>query len=411
MTKRSWFTLLETLISLTIFFFVVAITLRAYLQTIDIKNGVEARQTLVQSSYFMMEKLQTLMKNYTIDYEEYFNRRMVWCDGLGDVSGIPRFSRSGWSNGHCDRFTAYGNENTLGGGVATSEHRLYYCSSIIDSTETANSVLVKAVPSIDVADFLNGAGCFSYLSDPSGKQSFGQYEANFHDVQDDVDLVLWSFWDDDDFAIGQWPDALVDSSSISEIYLISQNKNQRVFLRRKLVASWDWNGTGGVGDVPSDYLYTIQLLKLRGFDAWHNHDFDASINSWVYDGVIDTWACDFQEWFACGDSNRDWSVDLLDSYSSISTLYSGYVMPMHEDDGWVNLFGNDVTVTNFLVTISPTIDPDLARDDDVVQINPSITILLDTALYGKNWQTKVGEATVNNFDLTLQTTFDVKSFY
>lgn len=45
--------------------------------------------------------------------------------------------------------------------------------------------------------------------------------------------------------------------------------------------------------------YTIQILKLRGFDAGKEHKFDAENDSEVYDGKIDTWACDYGQQFIC----------------------------------------------------------------------------------------------------------------
>jgi hypothetical protein len=44
-----------------------------------IKSNKEiiARQTAIQQGYEFFERLNVLMKDYTIDYEEYFNRQMV----------------------------------------------------------------------------------------------------------------------------------------------------------------------------------------------------------------------------------------------------------------------------------------------------------------------------------------------
>jgi len=51
--------------------------------------------------------------------------------------------------------------------------------------------------------------------------------------------------------------------------------------------------------VASDNLYTLQILKLRGFDAGTHHDFDPTDSSGVYDGNIDTRACDYAQGFIC----------------------------------------------------------------------------------------------------------------
>ena len=41
------------------------------------------------------------------------------------------------------------------------------------------------------------------------------------------------------------------------------------------------------------------MLKLRGFDAGEEHEFNAEHDTKVYDGQIDTWACDFGQQFIC----------------------------------------------------------------------------------------------------------------
>lgn len=131
----------------------------------------------------------------------------------------------------------------------------------------------------------------------------------------------------------------------------------------------------------------------------------------MYDGVVDTRACDAQAGFMCGDSNRDGIVNDLDTYDSISSIYSGYVLPLHEDDGWVNLFDDTVTVKDRNISITPTIDPFLAWGNDDVQINPSMTLLLENILYGGVWAKKVPADTLQEFDITIQTSFAIKTFY
>jgi len=44
---------------------------------LDIKIDVTVRTNLVKSTNNFVEKLNIMIKNYTIDYEEYFNRKIV----------------------------------------------------------------------------------------------------------------------------------------------------------------------------------------------------------------------------------------------------------------------------------------------------------------------------------------------
>jgi hypothetical protein len=41
----------------------------------------EAKADILETTYYMMEKVNVLLKDYTIDYDEYFNRSRVGCDG------------------------------------------------------------------------------------------------------------------------------------------------------------------------------------------------------------------------------------------------------------------------------------------------------------------------------------------
>jgi len=198
---------------------------------------------------------------------------------------------------------------------------------------------------------------------------------------------------------------------VKELYLISQDWEQRIFLRRKLQWSGDWNGSGWIWDVPNDLFYTVQILKLRWFDAGHNHDFDISNSTWVYDWRIDTRACDFAAWFVCWDSNWDGVVDGWDTFTSISTLYDWYVMPLNSADWWVDLFDQNVTVRDRNLKISPDASHVLSRNSDEKQINPHVSLLLENVLYGWVWQRKIWVSSLEAFDITIQTTFDIKSFY
>jgi hypothetical protein len=81
------------------------------------------------------------------------------------------------------------------------------------------------------------------------------------------------------------------------------------------------------------------------------------------------------------------------------------------DDGWVNLFGNDVTISRWSLIISPTKLPFSTRDEIDTQINPFIRILFETKLYGRNWSSKIPYASLQNYKLTLQTTFNIKQWY
>lgn len=80
---------------------------------------------------------------------------------------------------------------------------------------------------------------------------------------------------------------------MQELYLISPDKEQRIFFRRALVDSGDRNGDS-LASTDNEKLYTIQMLKLQGFDVGNDHDLSFGNDDGLYDGKIDTWACDVQ---------------------------------------------------------------------------------------------------------------------
>lgn len=344
-----------------------------------LKYNIQARTNVTQDAYYAIEKINLLLKDYTIDYEEYFNRKNVGCD-----NDTTPFERNVWENGYCDLFTAYGNNNALAW-TPFDQRNIYFCSST-NPWETSPYVVLNN-PGIQ-----NGEWCLN-----TGKQSFGQYYRQFRDVKNDVDDIGWAWNDDDDENVMKWPDAIEDSENTKELYLISQDGTSRVLIRRHLVESGDWNGDAVIsGD--SEKLYTLQILKLRGFDAGNNHDFNINNASGVYDGKIDTRACDYAQGFICNGSG-------------IGTIYANYKIPADKDDGRVDLFQKNITISNWNITISPTKNPQYALAENEVQINPYFTLQLTSKLYGKIRQKKLGMQTIDNFQVSLQTTFNTKNFY
>ena len=347
-----------------------------YIKMINLKYTIQARVNSTQENHTIVEKIQALINNYTIDYEEYFNRYNVWCD---IVSGA--FSRDIGENGYCDIFTAYGNQNNIQ--ANTSQHELYYCSSKIKSIGEWYNIF----------PWENGSWCVH-----TGRQSFGQYYRQFWDTHNNVhNKKLW-YTDEDDENLMTGPEAIHDHTNIAELYLISQQGDARIFFRRKLIASGDWNHDGTTGNISSEMKYTLQILQLRGFDAGENHDFDINNHSGVYDGNIDTRACDYAKWFICHGSG-------------IGQIYSGYALPIDQNDGRVDFTHNSTTLKVRNILISPSKNPLYASAESYVQINPYITIKYTNGIYGKLRQKRMGTQDLSTYETSSQTTFNIKNRY
>jgi len=371
---------------MTAFFLILTAIIGIYTKMIRLKYNIQARTNIVQNSYFAIEKINLLLKNYTIDYEEYFNRKNVWCDTYTE----PFIRSGGWINGYCDKFTAYGNNSNIDQ-YPSSESKIYLCSS---TNTTDEDTPEKVFHNTQVQ---NGSGCQN-----TGQQSFRQYYRQFRDVWDDIDWEWWAGHDDDDENVMKWPNAIDDPTHAQELYLISQDGRSRILIRRALIESGDRNRDGNRWSGDSEKLYTLQILKLRGFDAGNNHNFDTNTSSWVYDGKIDTRACDYAQGFIC-----QWSW--VGSWAG--SLYRNYKLATGVDDGRANLFQQNITISDRNLIIYPTKHPQYAWNENEVQINPYFTLNLKSKLYGKIWQQRLGIENIDTFQISLQTTFNTKNFY
>ncbi len=338
-----------------------------------------------------------MMKNYTIDYEEYRNRSRAWCV----TPNNPTWSLS-WAINCSNVFTRYGNENSQYDNSPmnnpnNSHHKFFYCSSTVTADELwtidYNVFKISDDPTTDPINYIGGCITEAKLEKayPVFVQSYGQYESLFTDVKDDVDFITWAAHDDDDVVM--WIlgiPAIHNIDSPTEIYLISRDGKERLYIRRKLIEEWNYDGiTGNNND--NERLYTIQILQLRWLDAGSNHDFDTAF-PWVYDGQIDTRACDYGRWFVCNGAN-------------VGGAYSWYHLPLSWDDGRRDLLNHNVTISDWKITLWPLSDPSLSFTDSTAQTNPYIRVSLVSKLYGKNWRSKIDRTQMEEYTTTLQTTF------
>lgn len=332
MLRKKWFTLIEILLVVMISASII-VTMYRLLETLPkVKNFNDARQTLIQQTNDAMDRFAILFQDYTVDYEEYFNRKNVGCT---------------LKNWYCKERTHYGNWNT--------NHQLKYSSTC------------------------------------SNTCSFGEYKNTFWYYGTDTDWDWSPVWDADDRDRWEGVDA-IDPSNIKELYLISHDGYRRIFLRRYLHEyTWDNKKYGS-------WYYWIQMLKLRWFDAWSTHKVDAASDSGVFDGQVDTWACDIDQMFIC-------------TWADVNTtIYPWFKLPGSIDDWWVDLFDEKINILNWKIDIFPIRNPDYARARLEQQINPYIKISLtawlsDHLASNRNW------SWTGNFQYTLENIFDTKGFY
>ena len=64
----------------------MTVVINAYLGIITFRHSFSIRSKLIENTYYMFEKINFLLRDYKIDYEEYFNRSRVGCDTITNSS-------------------------------------------------------------------------------------------------------------------------------------------------------------------------------------------------------------------------------------------------------------------------------------------------------------------------------------
>lgn len=269
------------LVALTVFSLLFAAVMTVYVRMINVKREFDGRRHLLTTTYEIVEKVNMLLKDYTIDYEEYFNKRMNGCVGSTEMTGWVVVG----TGGTCTQFSAYGNmsPSTL---IGVDYHVLYRCTDASTYTDPTTFSYVFNSPIL-----LTGGGC----TISPDFQSYGEYRQQFVNVKDNADESASPIGDDDDTDLGRGPVAIADNENVQELYLISKDKKERLLLRRKFIQESDIDSNGTIE--PYERLYIVQMLQLRGFDAGTKHNFDAGDpdNQYMYDGQTDTRACDYEK--------------------------------------------------------------------------------------------------------------------
>ena len=121
--------------------FIFPAMISVYSFMINSNKQILARQSAIQQWYEFFERLNILMQDYTVDYEEYYNRQMVWCVNSWELLTWENFKWNTWLSWYCTEFTSYWNENSTDKQVDASNrintlyHNIYYCSSTGSSTK------------------------------------------------------------------------------------------------------------------------------------------------------------------------------------------------------------------------------------------------------------------------------------
>lgn len=240
--KNIWFTLIEVMVSITIFSLIVLVWFQAlstfWVERIKIVEDSKLHKEL----FFETQKLSSIIKaSWTIDYEEYFNRNQIWKAEFNKHYLI----RSWFGNFWWDNANVW--TNNYGDNI-------YNCSNISGSL-----------------------WCASW-----NQQRYLQYSKQFIDIKNpDIE--------EDDNNLWNWPNVIFWSEK--ELYLISNDWKKRTFFRFKKENdpySPSWEVCDITNNIYDWCIWNIEFLELEWRDFWENHiywDWD----NLEWDWIIDTW--------------------------------------------------------------------------------------------------------------------------
>jgi len=369
--NKNWFTLIEVLIGIFITSIMIIAAFQAFTAILVWKVRLIEDTDIQQESFFFSQKLfEAVKKWWTLDYEEYFNRKVM-------DSGLTWNSK--YLSGHFNEASGFWNfwkdwdvwsdSNNYG-------NWFYYCLSW-------NWVWNKMWTGWCVEK--NNSDSFFALSGDKNKdyswepQRFWQYSFQFVDYNEDYNSDNWDQdsstdsahrinWDWDDETLWDAPRLFESGTGITELYLISWDKKRRTFFRwnvkndpKKPSNIVDCNFSNQKIPTWSGCLWTIEFLKLDWKDSGINHD--NLTGSWLYDGLVDTWLIDKKfTW---------WEVIVAGTGSM--------------DKYWLPLFDDSINVKKFEILAYPNKDRNLAYDALNADMSPYIRVKL---LLTPSWKTK-----------------------
>lgn len=378
---NSWFTLLEIIIWISIFSIVIVIWFQALWSIGVWKIKLMTRVNTEKQIYYFSEKFfEEIKKWWKIDYEEYFNRKLIWTD---------------FSSGHYDKNSWFWNFwfNWI---IWSSNYwsGFYYCRSwdwINMSSWTLNPTLWC----------FSGSTFNSYSTSIIWQpQRYLQYALQFVDYNSNFDDDLWDenwdwniIWDDDDEYLWEWPVVFTWWTDIKELYLISWDKTKRTIFRWNVKRDADAPPTSTCSIDSSNVItwtwciWTVEYLKLEWRDWWINHDFLIP-SQWQFDWVIDTWIIS---------KNFLWLTDDIVAGSN------------SVDNYWVPLFPDTINVSDFKIFPYPNKDLDLSWKDYSEEINTSAYARIQLSIL-PSWKLKK-KITWNPKELKFSTTITLTNVF
>lgn len=346
--KNKAFTLIEIMVWILIVSIVIVSWFEAYMKVWIWKINLIEKTNMQKDSFYFSEKLFQIIKEWwTIDYEEYFNRQVIWTAFWSWHYSTTSWFWNFWRNWFFWTIT-YGDW-------------FYQCLSW---NWVANVLWTNWC-------YNNNKNIYS-TSVNWEHQRYWEYSYQFIDYNSNYDIDNWDedwdlnvVWDDDDEFLWYWPFTFTGWIDVKELYLISWDKKIRTYIRWNVsvdpdkytiatcsidssnVITWDW------------CRWTIEFLKLEWVDWWMDHD-DTIIDATQNDWLIDTWLIDKQ-------------FSWLDNLSKATSIVAWSTATNY----WRPLFPTWINVTEFEVYPYPNVESKYFWKNNIISKNISPYVILN----------------------------------
>ncbi len=343
--NKLWFTLIEILIWMLIFSIIIIWSFKVLSQLWIARIKLITETSMEKKAIYFSQKLFEEIKQWwTIDYEEYFNRKIF-------ENNSPEYLS--WHYKNSDWFWNYWHNWNINSNTYWSW--FYYCSGIIEN----KWCLTWSLNTLGIDQFWK-------------KQRYWEYVLQFISFGWDYDWDWNIIWDNDDEWLWKWPKTFDLNKNLTELYLISADKKHRTYFRYSVkidpnapnskkncsisdnwkTYSWSW------------CLWTIEFLKLDWKDWWISHN---TTSSWAFDWKIDTWIVN---------KRFSWKTNGIPNNSIIAWSW-GY---------WQELFDDSINVENVEFYLYPNKDTNLTwKENNLEQTAPYLKLKMTLS---PSWKTK-----------------------
>lgn len=388
--SRRGFTLIEMLVAVAIFGMFSVLAALMFTNVVRMHKQINLENSVLEDSRYLMEKMVRLVRNNTVDYDEYYNRKVI-------ASFLPDASSYGQNFGYYATMF-YNPEFNFGQAITAPDPTTGYYGAYYNDGKPAtdlcainrsnrkldlqNTATNHCPPNTTLVHTPNSGA--SNVVDLTVDSNTGQNPYSHNSMPPSAIngyLSASAFCDDTKGVNCSQSDQM---HLTKELYLIAADGKTKYILGREKVK--DNSGTND--------QFALGLLELAGED-----------NNW--NGISDSWVCDDD--YDCRSRPEN---DLNDvSEATVEDFYKDFVP--------ISPLRSNVVDLKFYVSpledpkkASGENDPNYANNDPEMQIHPHVTIVMTLEPAEDQLSTFNGEVP----RITLQTTVssriysEVKSF-